>query len=123
MKVIRSEQLLCVDVDDTLIMHKKAKKGDTVVCFTDPYDGSQRYVVVHKPHVKILKDRKRRGATIVVWSQSGFQWAEAVVVALKLQAHVDFVASKPVAIMDDKPASDWLAERIYLNPDSLYGQV
>ena len=123
MKVIQSEQLLCVDVDDTLIMHKKAKKNDKVVCFTDPYDGSQHYVVVHKAHVKILRDRKRRGATIVVWSQSGYQWAKAVVEALELQKYVDYVASKPVAIMDDKPASDWLAERIYLNPDSLYGQI
>lgn len=122
MKVIASEQLICVDVDDTLIKWAKAKKSDTVVAFTDPYDGSQHYVSVHKPHVKILKDRKRRGATIVVWSQSGYKWAEAVVKALQLESYVDFVASKPIAIIDDKPASDWLAERIYLDPSSKYGQ-
>jgi phosphoglycolate phosphatase-like HAD superfamily hydrolase len=122
-KIIQSEQLICVDVDDTLIIHRKAKKSDTIVCFTDPYDKAQRYVTVHKPHVKILKDRKRRGATIVVWSQSGYKWAEAVVKALQLQDYVDYVASKPVAIIDDKPASDWLAERIYLDPNSKYGQL
>jgi predicted phosphatase len=123
MLIIKSEQVICVDIDETLIMHKKAKKKDLVVNFTDPYDGTLRYVVVHKPHVKILKDRKRRGATIIVWSQSGYQWAVAVVKALQLQDYVDFVASKPVAIIDDKPASDWLAERIYLPHDSLYGQI
>ena len=123
MKVIASEQLICVDVDDTLIKWSKIKKSDTCVAFTDPYDCSQHYVAIHKPHIKILKDRKRRGATIVVWSQSGYKWAEAVVRALNLQNYVDFVASKPIAIIDDKPAADWLAERIYLDPNSKYGQI
>lgn len=123
MKVIISEQLICVDIDDTLICHKKAKRGDKVVQFTDPYDQTQRTVVVHEPHVKILKDRKSRGATILVWSQSGYQWATAVIKALNLTPYVDYVASKPVAIIDDKPASDWLAERIYLAPESMYGKL
>jgi hypothetical protein len=123
MQVIENEQVICVDVDDTLVLHKKSIKGDRTICITDPYDGSQRYLVVHTGHVKILKDRKSRGATIVVWSQNGWAWAKAVVVALNLQDNVDLIASKPIAIVDDKPASDWLAERIYLQPDSLYGKL
>lgn len=123
MTELKSEQLICVDCDDTLILWKKAKKKDRVICFTDPYDGSQHYVVAHEGHIKILKDRKKRGATIVVWSQSGHAWATAIVRALNLESWVDITASKPIAIIDDKPASDWLSERIYLSPKSYYGKL
>jgi len=122
MKVISSEQIICVDVDQTLVLHKKLKKKDKIVIVTDPYDNAQRYLAVHIPHVKILKDRKARGAVIVVWSQSGYKWAESVVKALKLEPYVDFVLSKPIAYIDDLPVQTWLAERIYLDPDSHYGK-
>lgn len=123
MKVINSEQIICIDVDDTLVMHAKAKKRDNLVHITDPYDGFQRCLVMHVPHIKILKDRKARGATILVWSQSGHAWAEAVICALGLQDYVDYVLSKPTAYIDDKKVQDWMAERIYLEPDSLYGRL
>lgn len=122
MQVIKSEQVICIDVDDTLVMHQRAGPGDSVVTFLDPYDKTPRRLVVHEPHVKILMDRKARGATIIVWSQSGYQWAEAIIVALGIQKYVDFIASKPVAYIDDKPVQDWMAERIYLSPASNYGK-
>jgi predicted HAD superfamily phosphohydrolase YqeG len=123
MKIIASEQLICVDIDETLILWKKATKGDKVVSFRDPYDGSLHYVVPHNPHIKILRDRKTRGATIIVWSASGWQWAEQVVKALNLQEYVDYIASKPIAYIDDKPVEEWMAERIYLPESSLYGKL
>lgn len=122
-KTIKSEQILCFDIDDTLISWRKAKKHDKVVCFTDPYDNSQHYVVVHEPHVKILKDRKARGATIIVWSQSGWAWAQAVVKALGIEGYVDLVASKPVAYVDDKECQQWMGERIFLPEKSKYGKL
>lgn len=122
MQVIKNEQVICIDVDDTLVLHKRVEAGDTVVSFKDPYDGTARQLVVHMPHAKILRDRKARGATIVVWSQSGWAWAEAIVAAMGLQACVDFVASKPIAYIDDKPVEQWMAERIYLEPGSNYGK-
>ena len=122
MQIVKSEQLVCFDVDDSLILHRKAKKKDKVVCFTDPYDGSQHYVVVHEPHIKVLKDRKARGATVVVWSQSGWAWAESVVRALGISQYVDLIASKPILVVDDKPVEQWMGERLYLDPDSKYGK-
>lgn len=122
MQVIKNEQVICIDVDDTLVLHKANVVGDSTVLFKDPYDDSIRKLVVHEPHVKILRDRKARGATIIVWSQSGYQWAEAIVRALGLEDCVDFVASKPIAYIDDKPVQDWMAERIYLDPASNYGK-
>lgn len=123
MKVIKSEQVICIDIDDTLVMHRKPGPNDMVLTFVDPYDGTARTLVKHQPHIKILRDRKARGATIVVWSQSGYQWAEAIVRALALDDVVDFVLSKPVAYIDDKPVEEWMAERIYLPFDSNYGKL
>lgn len=116
MNRIEGEQNIFIDVDDTLILHKKCKKGDTVVAVTDPYDGQQHYFAVHKAHVKVLKDRKQRGAVIFVWSQNGWEWAEAVVRALNLKEHVNFVLSKPVMHIDDLPCQEWMGPRLYLSP-------
>lgn len=123
MLVNKNEQVIFVDCDDTLVMWKKAKKGEKVIAFTDPYDATQHYVVPHIPHIKILKDRKARGATIIVWSQSGWAWAEAIVKALDIGQSVDMVMSKPVAYIDDKPVEEWMAERIYLGSESMYGRT
>ena len=123
MKILESEQIVCVDCDDSLILWKKAGKGDKVISFNDPYDSSQHYVVVHEPHVKILKDRKARGAVIIVWSQSGYKWAEAIVRALKIEQYVDIVSSKPILVIDDKPVEEWMGERLYLPEKSKYGKI
>lgn len=122
MQVIKSEQVICVDIDDTLVLHKRGAPRDVIVNFIDPYDGTERFLVMHEPHVKILKDRKARGAVIVVWSQSGYAWAETVIKAMGLEPYVDFIMSKPIAYIDDKPVTEWMAERIYLQPDSNYGK-
>jgi len=122
MQEIKSEQIICVDIDSTLLLWDAPMLGASYVKFSDPYDGEQKWVAAHLAHIKILKDRKARGATILVWSQSGHAWAKAAIEALKLEPWVDFVASKPIAIIDDLPASEWLQERIYLSPTSQYGK-
>lgn len=123
MKTIKSEQILCVDVDSTLVMYERSNKNQRSVIIIDPYDGTKRKLFIHEPHSKLVKDRKARGAHIIVWSQNGYKWAETVVIALKLQKYVDIIASKPIAIVDDLPASDWLSERIYISPNSLYKEL
>ena len=54
-----------------------------------------------------LKARRRRGHTVVVWSQGGGPWARAVVKALKLGAYVDIIMSKPSWVFDDIDPSVW----------------
>ncbi len=122
MKVINNEQLIMIDVDDTLVMWGKVKKGKKAIAITSPYDGTQEILRPHKGHIKILKDRKARGACIVVWSHGGYRWAEAVVKALKLESYVDYCASKPFMYIDDTEAENILGERLYLGPDSNYGE-
>lgn len=121
MNYIEEEQVLGCDVDDTLVLWRKPEFGEETVTITDPYDNRDVILVIHKPHVKLLKDRKARGCAILVWSQAGPQWARAVVNALGLQNLNPLVMAKPFAIVDDLPATAWLNERIYIKPDSNYG--
>lgn len=122
MQVVKGEMNIYFDVDDTLVIWGKVRKGDKCIAITDPYDGTQHYLRPHIGHIKVLRDRKARGATIHVWSASGHQWAEAVVRALGLDQYVDFVLSKPMMYVDDLQAADILGERLYLGKDSAYGK-
>lgn len=121
MQVINNEQVLTIDCDDTLVLWKDPVDGEETVLVKDPYDGQLVRLVVHKPHVKLLKDRSARGCAIVVWSQSGSQWALAVVEALGVQDYVTLVISKPFAYVDDLPINEWLPKRTYLDPGIKYG--
>lgn len=122
MKIIETEQLLPFDVDDCLINWGKIPKGRKAITFINPYDGEQHYVTPNLANIKILKERKARGATILVWSQSGYKKAAAVVRALGIEQYVDYISSKPMAYVDDKPCELWMGERIFLPLESKYGQ-
>lgn len=121
MNTVKNEQVIFIDVDDTLIIWGKIKRGQKAVAVTNPYDGHQEIVRAHLGHIKILKDRKARGAHIIVWSAGGYAWAGAVVKALGLEKYVDHVMSKPIMYIDDLEAKDILGERLYLGVDSAYG--
>lgn len=121
MKIVTQESTIFIDVDDTLVMWKKVKKGRKAVAVTNPHDGEQYYLMPHKGHIKVLKDRFARGSFIVVWSAGGFAWATAVVKALELQNYVHLTMTKPHMYIDDKHAADIMGERLYLPPDGHYG--
>lgn len=127
MKVISNDQLIVVDVDGTIILWPDpaellAAKSADLLAFTDPYDGATRRVLAHKPNIKILKDRKLRGCTIVVWSQSGYAWAAEAVKVLGLTEYVDYVASKPFMYLDDLAAEHWMGKPTCLNANSTWAQ-
>lgn len=123
LNTIANENVIFFDVDDTLVLWTDKPNPDTDVKVTDPYDGKNVYVRAHKPHIKLLKNHSERGATVFVWSQNGFAWAEAVVKALELESYVSFILTKPRAYVDDLPVSEWLTERIYIKPTSNWGQT
>lgn len=120
MKVLKSEQYIMCDIDFTLLMWGKIKKGDKVVLFTDPYTGEQKHVKVNVPNLKILTSRLSRGATIQVWSASGWKWARNAMRALGIDHENLYVSSKPYAYIDDKPCQDWMGDRVYLEPDNAW---
>lgn len=121
MKTIENEQCIYFDVDDTLVMWGKITEGQKAIHVTCPYDKSQETLRPHPGHIKVLKDRKARGAHITVWSHAGYRWAEAVVRALGLTEYVDVCATKPCMYVDDKQAHEILGERLYIDPNSHYG--
>ncbi len=120
MILLDNEQVLAFDVDDTLVMwdFKYDRPDEGRVAIHDPYDSSTVYLMPHARHVKFLKQCKGRGRSIVVWSQGGCHWAQSVVNALGLSEYVDLVLTKPIAYVDDLPASAWLTNRIYLKEGS-----
>jgi len=96
MEVIQNELVVVCDVDGTLITPDK--KGGISL----PYgSGIQQYAPI-QAHVDLLKEYKKRGFTVIVWSMAGFSHALRVVEALKLQRYVDTVMTKPSKHIDDK---------------------
>lgn len=122
MRVLPTEQLIFCDVDETLIAWGKIKKHHRAIAYTCPYTKAQLMVRVHEPNLAIVRERLSRGATIIVWSASGWKKAAAVCRALNLHHPKLIVTSKPVGYLDDKPCEDWMGQRIYLDPDSHYGK-
>ncbi len=122
MKIINNENVVFTDIDNTLIVWKKIKKGDKVVMVTNPHSGEQEYFAVHEGHLRVLKERKARGAFVIAWSQGGHAWSRAVIKALGITDKVDLVMSKPIMYIDDKPAKDFMGEHLYIPYGDAYGQ-
>lgn len=123
MLTISEESTIFVDVDDTLVMWgQKPKTGQKRVKIVDPYSGEALFLTPHLGHIKVLKDRKARGSYVVVWSAGGNRWADAVVRALKLDSYVDLVMTKPHIYIDDKKASEFMQEHLYIPYGNGYGE-
>lgn len=116
MKHIRNDNVVCFDCDDTLAMWDKDhnKPGKNKLAFKDPYTPVTFYLKPHQVHVRLLKQFKGRGFTVVVWSKHGDRWAAEMVNRLKLTDYVDLVMSKPDKYVDDKESiADIIGTRIY----------
>lgn len=114
MKVIKDKKsIVCFDCDDTLVMWRTGSE-DAIPVTLEGEDGFTEYLTPHKEHIQMLKDFKKVCRyTVVVWSQSGWDWAEAIVKALKLEDYVDVIMSKPSRHVDDLPSHLWMGQRIY----------
>lgn len=114
MQAIKNELNVFFDCDDTLVMWSEAPCD---VYIQDPYSNGQLPLKKHKRHIKLLKDYKQRGYSVVVWSAGGAAWAEAVVNALELNEFVDYTMAKPLKYVDDLTAPDIMGTRIYLKDE------
>lgn len=129
MKVIKSDNLIYFDVDETLIFwkHLIPAYGEGIFAdsdhpetieIPDPYmrkAGAIIKAVPHQRNIDLLKRNKGQGRTVVVWSAGGYAWAEAVVKTLRLEEYVDLIISKPITYVDDKPMEAWGLTRVYLS--------
>lgn len=117
MQVIKNENRIVCDVDDTLILWDRHLPQSNKICIIDPNDNSNNFVTPHKKHIELLKKWKGRGYFIEIWSAAGFAWAEAVVKTLQLENHVDLITTKPRCFIDDLPANEVLVNRVYLKDE------
>lgn len=117
MKVIESEMIVYFDCDDSLVMwDDKFHMPDPSnrIELEDPYDQTVVYLIPHDRHVKLLKDYKSRGYTVIIWSAAGYRWAQVVAKALGLEEYIDYCQSKSIKFVDDLPASEILGDRVYI---------
>ena len=142
MKVLPCSQTVFCDVDDTLVMwHRPAADDPDAIEITCPTSSCLRAIneqelgwevdpteVVtvrewterlkpHKKHIEQLKKHKLRGHTVIVWSAGGWEWAEAVVRALKLEQYVDLVIEKPTWVYDDLPPNEYMPKSQWLKDE------
>lgn len=120
MKQIKNENVLVVDVDDTLILHRPKHQAAKLYEVKDPVTDQYILLEGHVPHIRLIREEAIRGKFIIVWSKGGHEWAARVVEALYLTDYVDLCMTKPVAYIDDKPVAEWLQDRIYIPPDARY---
>lgn len=110
MKIIKGDKIAYFDVDDTLV-HWGIKEGSPEVWVSyGLFKESYRMTVISE-NVEAIKLHKSRNHTVVVWSAGGYEWAAAVVKALKLEKYVDLVICKPVWYYDDLPAEKFMTNR------------
>lgn len=119
MQVVRSSRIVMFDVDDTLVIWDwKSINPDGIglISIVDPNDSVAVLVQPHNRHIELMQQFKARGHTVVVWSQGGHAWAEAVCKTLGLEDLVDIVMDKPSWYVDDLHASAWMKVPIFLDP-------
>lgn len=111
MRVITTDNVICVDIDNTLISWERA--GESMPhpeCkpIEIEFDGRSGVYWVFPFNVESLITHHMKGHAIVVWSGSGHEWAEAVVKALKLEDYVTYVMAKPRWLLDDSHPHEFL---------------
>lgn len=95
MKHIKNENIVCVDVDDTLLMWE-------MTSWTPNHSNINALI---REHI--------RGKFVIVWSKAGGEAARRAVKALKLEQYVHMTMAKPGRIIDDKDPSEWLHRSYY----------
>jgi FMN phosphatase YigB (HAD superfamily) len=115
MIVIKGKKYTYFDVDDTLIMWDYDLKSspENHVQLKEQWEHGHTLTLCKNPlAIAALIDAKERGDVIVVWSQSGADWAEEAVNKLGLVDFVDLCISKPHVWYDDIPAERVFTDRI-----------
>ena len=106
------------DCDDTLVMWDIPEgfpTDDLVNVNCRHYSDA---LAPNKYNVDLLKKFASSGHYVVVWSQGGADWAEAVVKALGLEGYVQAVMSKPNYFIDDLgDPNKWMGKWGYFDID------
>lgn len=113
MRINENENIILVDIDNTLILHNGKKEIEL------NYYGMVKWAGVHKEHIRLLKSYKQRGFFIRAHSNNGWQWTKEVIEKLGLEDIVNDVESKPTRFMDDVELehNEVVGMRVYISPE------
>ena len=133
MIVIPGDKTVYVDCDDTIAFWSSSKEdkemnGIAVTCpgsMVFDTDGEEigfagewtELLVPNWPQINELKKFKVRNYKIILWTQSGSLWAEAIAKAFKIEHLIDVCLTKPNYIFDDLPASSFMPESRLITKD------
>lgn len=110
---IQNEYIVCIDVDQTLIMHHDSH-SDGMSISLNPYSGTKIKWSPNENHIELLKQYKGRGLFVIVWSAAGVLWAKTIINALGINDNVDLIMTKPSKYVDDLMGNEILGSRVYL---------
>jgi hypothetical protein len=115
MKRIGTDRTLYVDCDDTLVMWNLSEYPDhgriKVSCF-----GYDTLLVPNEKNIRLVQKFAKLGYTVIIWSQTGAEWAEAVADAVGLHPYATAFLAKPRYYLDDLPCQAWCGERLWRSP-------
>jgi len=116
MKTIKSDRVLMVDCDDTLVLWDISKYNLTQLDYVTVNVWQPTTLIKHQKNINLLTKFHKLGYTIIVWSQSGWEWAEAVGKAVGIDELVTSYMSKPRYYLDDLDCQTWMGSRIWRDP-------
>lgn len=123
MQVIANHKVVNFDVDDTLVLWNRSEYSPTAKSISVKHKNFTSTLPVHTEHVNLMVKLIKIGYDIVVWSRSGYEWAQAVVEELMLQDYIPegmheriTIMSKPTLIVDDQDPAVWIGEQVYREP-------
>lgn len=119
-KVFQNENVIPCDIDDTIVLYDPEAPGGKITIQCPHSLHGEWELKKHEPHIRLVKEKLARGCIMIVWSQGGYAWANAVLEALGLDHENIHVYTKPNLYIDDKEAGHWMGPRLYLPPDSLW---
>lgn len=104
--LILENSTVCFDCCDTLVFYEYPSdypgevKVITYQQYRSPYPGKRR-MAINTAAVEALKEHKKRGDSVVVWSAGGWRWAKGIIESLNLEEYVDIIMDKPSKLYDD----------------------
>lgn len=115
MRKLSNENIIVVDVDETLILNKSEIKYLNSIPIMNPYDNRVYYYTPHTEHISLIRMWKGRGMCVIVWSGNGVEHAASVVKALGLDGYVFMCMTKPTRCVDDRTELEYICgTRIYI---------
>lgn len=123
MQVIKRDNVAMYDCDDTLVLWRAQAEliyfppGDVIDIPHPSLTKDHNPLVINRDAIRHMEHLYKTGTSIVVWSAAGWEWAEAVVKALKLEHMVTTVMSKPAWYIDDLPVYEWFGNWRQVRPD------